>query len=159
MIGCIIQARMGSFRLPKKVMKKIDNDLTVLDYVIEQIKSSKNIEKIIVATTILEEDNIISDYLYSHKYEVFRGSSEDVLDRFYQCAKKFSIDTIVRITADNPLIDPKIIDMAVDRGIYIDQSQSLNLHIAKMMKTVLPRTKQSNVAPEIIRILLSLHQS
>ena len=89
MIGCIIQARMGSFRLPKKVMKKIDNDLTVLDYVIEQIKSSKNIEKIIVATTILEEDNIIFDYLYSHKYEVFRGSSDDVLDRFYQCAKNF----------------------------------------------------------------------
>ena len=114
MIGCIIQARMGSSRLPKKVMKKIDNDLTVLDYVIEQIKSSKNIEKIIVATTILEEDNIISDYLYSHKYEVFRGSSDDVLDRFYQCAKKFSIDTIVRITADNPLIDPKIIDIAVE---------------------------------------------
>ena len=113
MIGCIIQARMGSSRLPKKVMKKIDNDLTVLDYVIEQIKSSKNIEKIIVATTILEEDNIISDYLCSHKYEVFRGSSDDVLDRFYQCAKKFSIDTIVRITADNPLIDPKIIDIAV----------------------------------------------
>ena len=79
MIGCIIQARMGSSRLPKKVMKKIDNDLTVLDYVIEQVKSSKNIEKIIVATTILEEDNIISDYLYSHKYEAFRGSSDDVL--------------------------------------------------------------------------------
>jgi len=114
MIGCIIQARMGSSRLPKKVMKKIDNDLTVLDYVIEQLKSSKNIEKIIVATTILKEDNIISNYLCSHKYEVFRGSSDDVLDRFYQCAKKFSINTIVRITADNPLIDPKIIDIAID---------------------------------------------
>jgi len=88
MIGCIVQARMGSSRLPKKVMKKIENDFTILDYVIKQLKSSKNIEKIIVATTILEEDNIIFDYLFSHKYEVFRGSSEDVLDRFYQCAKK-----------------------------------------------------------------------
>jgi spore coat polysaccharide biosynthesis protein SpsF len=113
MIGCIIQARMGSSRLPKKVMKKIDNDYTVLDYVIQQIKSSENIEKIIVATTILEQDNVIYDYLCSQKYEVFRGSSEDVLDRFYQCAKKFSIDTVVRITADNPLIDPKIIDTAI----------------------------------------------
>lgn len=113
MIGCIIQARMGSSRLPKKVMKKIDNDYTVLDYVIQQIKSSESIEKIIVATTILEQDNIIYDYLSSQKYEVFRGSSEDVLDRFYQCAKKFSIDTVVRITADNPLIDPKIIDTAI----------------------------------------------
>jgi len=114
MIGCIVQARMGSSRLPNKVMKKIENDFTVLDYVIEQLKSSKNIEKIIVATTTLEEDNIIFDYLFLHKYEVFRGSSEDVLDRFYQCAKKFSIDTIVRITADNPLIDPKIIDIVID---------------------------------------------
>ena len=114
MIGCIVQARMGSSRLPKKVMKKIENDFTILDYVIKQLKSSKNIEKIIVATTILEEDNIIFDYLFSHKYEVFRGSSEDVLDRFYQCAKRFSIDTIVRITADNPLIDPKIIDIVID---------------------------------------------
>ena len=113
MIGCIIQARMGSSRLPKKVMKKIDNDYTVLDYVIQQIKSSESIEKIIVATTILEQDNVIYDYLCSQKYEVFRGSSEDVLDRFYQCAKKFSIDTVVRITADNPLIDPKIIDTAI----------------------------------------------
>ena len=113
MIGCIIQARMGSSRLPKKVMKKIDNDYTVLDYVIQQIKSSENIEKIIVATTILEQDNVIYDYLCSQKYEVFRGSSEDVLDRFYQCAKKFSIDTVIRITADNPLIDPKIIDIAI----------------------------------------------
>ena len=114
MIGCIVQARMGSSRLPNKVMKKIENDFTVLDYVIEQLKSSKNIEKIIVATTTLEEDNIIFDYLFLHKYEVFRGSSEDVLDRFYQCAKRFSIDTIVRITADNPLIDPKIIDIVID---------------------------------------------
>jgi spore coat polysaccharide biosynthesis protein SpsF len=95
-------------------MEKIEKDFTILDYVIKQLKSSKNIEKIIVATTILEEDNIIFDYLFSHKYEVFRGSSEDVLDRFYQCAKKFSIDTIVRITADNPLIDPKIIDVVID---------------------------------------------
>ena len=114
MIGCIVQARMGSSRLPKKVMEKIEKDFTILDYVIKQLKSSKNIEKIIVATTILKEDSIIFDYLFSHKCEVFRGSSEDVLDRFYQCAKKFSIDTIVRITADNPLIDPNIIDIAID---------------------------------------------
>ena len=105
---------MGSSRLPRKVMQKIENDYTVLDYVIKQLKSSKKIKKIIVATTNLTEDNVIFDYLCSQSIECYRGSSEDVLDRYYQCAKKFSIDTIVRITADNPLIDPDIVDLVVD---------------------------------------------
>ena len=113
MIGCIIQARTGSTRLPKKVMQKIDNDSTVIHYVINQIKSSKRIEKIIVATTNLDEDDIICKYVDLQKIEFFRGSSEDVLDRYYQCARKFSIDIIVRITADNPLIDPNIIDSVI----------------------------------------------
>jgi len=114
MICCIIQARTGSKRLPKKVIQKIDNDLTVLDYVINQVKNSKKIEKIIIATTDLIEDDSICECANLQKIECFRGSSEDVLDRFYQCAKKNSAETIVRITADNPLIDPKIIDMVIN---------------------------------------------
>jgi len=115
MIGCIVQARMGSSRLPGKVMQKIDNNYTVLDYVIKQLKSSEKIERILVATTILDEDDIICEHLFSQKIEFFRGSSEDVLDRYFQCAKKFNIDTIIRITADNPLIDPNIVDLVVDK--------------------------------------------
>ena len=114
MICCIIQARTGSARLPKKVIQKIDNDLTVLDYVIDQVKYSQKIEKIIVATTNLIEDDLICKYANLQKIECFRGSSEDVLDRFYQCAKKYSAKTIVRITADNPLIDPNIIDKVIN---------------------------------------------
>jgi len=114
MIGCIIQARMGSTRLPGKVMKKMDNDNHVIDYVINQVKCSKKIEKIIVATTTLNEDNIICNHLESQKIDFFRGSSDDVLDRYYNCARKFSIDIIVRITGDNPLIDPKIIDLIIN---------------------------------------------
>jgi spore coat polysaccharide biosynthesis protein SpsF len=114
MIGCIIQARMGSTRLPGKVMEKVDDANIVLDYVINQVKFSKKIEKIIVATTILPEDDVICEYLDSQKICFFRGSSEDVLDRYYQCAKKFSLNNIVRITADNPLIDPNVIDLIVD---------------------------------------------
>jgi len=114
MICCIIQARTGSTRLPKKVIQKIDSDLTVLDYVINQVKYSKKIEKIVVATTDLIEDDSICKYANLQKIECFRGSSEDVLDRFYQCAKKNSAKTIVRITADNPLIDPNIIDMVIN---------------------------------------------
>ena len=114
MICCIIQARTGSSRLPKKVIQKIDNDLTVLDYVIDQVKYSQKIEKIVVATTDLIEDDLICKYANLQKIECFRGSSEDVLDRFYQCAKKYSAKTIVRITADNPLIDPNIIDKVIN---------------------------------------------
>lgn len=113
MIGCIIQARMGSSRLPGKVMREIDDHNTVLDYVVEQLRLSKKIEKIIVATTNLTEDDVICDHLLLKKIDCYRGSPEDVLDRYYQCAKKFSFDTIVRITADNPLIDPNVVDLVI----------------------------------------------
>lgn len=106
---------MGSTRLQGKVMKKIDNNYCLLDYVIKQLQSSKKIEKLIVATTDLVEDNVICDHLKSQKIDFFRGSSEDVLDRYYQCAKQYHIDVIVRITADNPLIDPNIVDLIIDR--------------------------------------------
>ena len=115
MICCIIQARTGSTRLSKKVIQKIDSKNTVLDYVINQVKCSKKIEKIIVATTDLIEDDVICQYANLQKIECFRGSSEDVLDRFYQCTKKKFVDIIVRITADNPLIDPNIIDMVISK--------------------------------------------
>ena len=114
MIGCIVQARMGSSRLPGKVMKKII-DGYLLDYVIKQLLSSKKIQKIIVATTDLVEDNVICNHLRSQKIDFFRGSSEDVLDRYYECAKQYQVDVIVRITADNPLIDPNIVDLTINK--------------------------------------------
>ena len=114
-LGIIIQARMGSDRLPGKTLNKIDSNLTILDYVINQIKHSKYSKKIIVATTSNSEDDKIVSELKDSSVDVFRGSSDDVLDRYYQCAKHFSLDYIVRITADNPLIDPKIFDLVVEK--------------------------------------------
>ena len=105
---------MGSERLPEKILRKLD-DKTVLDYVIEQTKNSKKIEKIIVATTNLKEDDVIVNFCKERKIECFRGSVDDVLDRHYQCAKKNSFDPIVRITSDNPFVDPKIIDLAIEK--------------------------------------------
>lgn len=110
MIGCIIQARVGSTRLPGKVMLKLDESNTVLQYVIKQLQSSKLIEKIIVATTTLDEDNKIVNHVKDFNIDIFRGSSNDVLDRYFQCANKYEIDIIIRITSDNPLIDPTIVD-------------------------------------------------
>ena len=114
MIGCIIQARIGSKRLPEKILKKLD-EKTVLDYVIEQTKNSKNIDRIVIATTDLKEDNVIQEFCQNRKIDCFRGSVDDVLDRHYQCAKKYSFKTIVRITSDNPVVDPEIIDLAIKK--------------------------------------------
>ena len=109
MIGCIIQARMGSSRLPGKVLKKIQNR-PILDYVVKQVGFAKKIEDIVIATTTDQNDDVIVDFCTKHDISHFRGKEKDVLDRYYECAKKFDFQIIVRITSDNPLIDPKIID-------------------------------------------------
>ena len=89
---------------------KLDKKHTVLDYLINQLKHSKLLGKIIIATTNLEEDNAIVNFAKKNEIEYFRGESDDVLDRYYQCAKNFSSDNILRITSDNPLVDPTVID-------------------------------------------------
>ena len=109
-IDCIIQARCGSSRLPGKVMLKADNENIVFDYLINQLKHSKLIEKIIIATTTNKEDDLIVEFAKKNQIEFFRGKENDVLDRYYQCAKNFSSDDILRVTSDNPLIDPTVID-------------------------------------------------
>ena len=113
MIGCIIQARMGSTRLPGKVMLSVENDKTVLHFVIKQLQNCKLVDKIIVATTTLEDDNKIANFSKDLGIDCFRGSSDNVLDRYYQCAKEYSVSTIVRIPSDKPLIDPEIVDKLV----------------------------------------------
>ena len=120
MIGCIIQARMGSSRLPGKIMKKINGDTPMLKFQLDQLEFSKNIDQIIIATTTLEPDNLIVDFCKKNNLECFRGESKDVLDRYYKCAKKFNFPIIVRITSDNPLIDPTIVDHVISRFIDSD---------------------------------------
>ena len=114
MIGCIIQARVGSSRLPGKVMMKLDNENTVLEYVIKQLSFCKLIDKKIIATTNLEQDNVIEEAAKKLGLECFRGSTENVLDRYYECAKRFNLEHILRITSDCPLIDPGIVDRVIE---------------------------------------------
>ena len=106
---------MGSSRLPGKVMMDLDGNNCLLDYVLNQLSYSELIDKIIVATTKLQEDDIIVNHVQKRNLEVFCGSSNDLLDRYYQCAKKNNLEHIVRITADNPLIDPRIVDTVVEK--------------------------------------------
>ena len=109
MIGALIQARMGSKRLPNKVLQKI-NKRPILDIMIARLKNSKQIEKIIVCTTNKKEDDRIVNFCKKNNINYFRGASQNVMSRYYNAAKKFNIKTIVRLTADCPLIDAKIID-------------------------------------------------
>ncbi len=113
-VGCIIQARMGSTRLPGKVLMNADEKNSVLYYVITQLQNCKFLDKIVVATTELKEDDEIEKFVNSMNIDCFRGSPTDVLDRYYKCALKFSLSIIVRITADNPLIDPTLVDDAIN---------------------------------------------
>ena len=129
MIGCIVQARMGSSRLPGKTLLKIDDKNTVLEFGINQLTSSSLLDKIIVATTNLKSDDVIENFVKNMNVDVFRGKSNDVLDRYFQCAKHFSIDTIVRITGDNPLVDPTIIDNLIQKFTLNSYDYLSNAHV------------------------------
>ena len=113
MPSVIIQARMGSTRLPGKILKKL-NGITALECFLNQLSYSKSLDSIIIATTTKSQDDVIVNFAKDHKINYFRGSENDVLDRFYECSKKFSVKDIVRITSDCTLIDPTIIDEIVD---------------------------------------------
>ena len=108
----IIQARMGSTRLPGKVLSDICGH-PMLWHIINRVKYANLIDKIIIATTKETIDDDIVKFAKYHKISVFRGSSYDVLDRYYQTAKYYRIKDIVRITADDPLKDPKVIDKVI----------------------------------------------
>jgi glutamate-1-semialdehyde 2,1-aminomutase/spore coat polysaccharide biosynthesis protein SpsF len=111
-VTAIIQARMGSTRLPNKAMLKLAGQ-SVLWHVINRVKKSKLIDDIIVATTTNKNDNAIAEFAKSENINLFRGSESDVLDRYYQSAKKYDAEIIARITADCPLIDPRVIDKVI----------------------------------------------
>jgi len=113
-IGCIIQARMGSTRLPGKVLMDVTKGKSVLHYVINQLKHCKSIEKIIVATTTLQEDDKIVQFCIDNEVSYFRGDSKNVLERHYRCAEKFSLSTIIRMPSDKPLLDPEVVDKVVE---------------------------------------------
>ena len=114
-VGIIVQCRTGSSRLPAKVMMKADDEFLMIDYVINQLKHSKLHDEIVVATTNLKQDDVIFDYVTNRNILCFRGDEKNVLERHYQCAKKYAFSTIVRIPSDKPLIDPTIVDSVIER--------------------------------------------
>lgn len=108
----IVQARMGSTRLPGKVMLELCSK-PVIWHVVERLKLSKNTDKIIVATSLESSNDPLCNYLKETGIDFFRGSEQDVLDRFYHASKQYPSDAVVRATADNPLVDPVIMDETI----------------------------------------------
>ena len=125
MILAIIQARTGSTRLPGKVLIKIEGK-TVINHVIDRVSKSNNVDKVIVATTLSEGDLELVKEVSSLGHLVFCGSENDVLDRFYQVAKVYKPSHIVRITADCPVIDPKVIDLVISQHLESNADYTSN---------------------------------
>ncbi len=117
----IIQARVGSKRLKKKILRKIGKK-TVIEILLERLKYSKKINKIIIAIPNTKQNDSLFKKLKKLNYEVFRGDENNVLKRYYDCAKKFKIDNIIRITSDCPLIDPELID----NGIHLFKKNNID---------------------------------
>lgn len=113
-VSAIIEARLNSRRLKGKVLKKLEN-VELLSIIISRISRSKNIKKIVVATTLDKKDDKIISLLKKKNISYYRGSSENVLSRIINCANKYNIKNILRITADNPLTDFNLIDDMIEQ--------------------------------------------
>jgi len=147
----IIQARMGSSRLPGKVLLDI-NGKPMLVHVVERTKQAKVINQIIIATSSEREDDPIAELCFSKGYTVYRGSAFDLLDRYYQAAKQYESEIIVRITADCPLIDPEVIDLTVNAFLGVEKGnpeifQELSPKPIKIEQEIFPYDFAANRLP------------
>ena len=123
MIKTIIQVRLGSTRLPGKVLKEVCGK-PLLQHIIERLDYSKYANDIIIATTTKTIDDKIVELAKHLGISVFRGSESDVLDRYFKAAKEYNADVIVRITSDCPLIDPKTTDRVIK--YYTDNEEKFD---------------------------------
>ncbi|HAO92725.1 MAG: hypothetical protein A2X93_06815 [Deltaproteobacteria bacterium GWC2_56_8] len=119
-VVAIIQARMSSTRLPSKVMKPICGK-PILWHVVNRLKAAKYLDEVMVATTTHPSDDVIEEWCSLTGVPSYRGSLDDVLERYYGAGSKAGARTVVRITADCPLIEPDLVDKAVEKfseGVY-----------------------------------------
>lgn len=107
---------MGSSRLPGKILKKV-LDKPLLEYEIERLHRVKNADEIVIATTTNAIDDQVVKFCEASQMKYFRGDENDVLSRYYLCAKENQFEIVVRVTADCPLIDPTVIDKILETMI------------------------------------------
>lgn len=126
-IGVILQARMGSQRLPGKVLRSIAGR-PMLEWCLLRLGDSKRCRRVIIATSTASPDDAIVHLCEQLDAPHFRGSENNVLARYYEAARHFRVDPVIRITADCPLIDPQVLDAMIDafaaeRADYLSNTQ------------------------------------
>lgn len=124
----VTQARLGSTRLPGKVLLPIGGK-TLLEMHLNRIAKAKLLDKVIVATTVKLDDTLIAEKVKLWGYDVYRGSENDVLDRYYQACKPYQPEWVVRVTSDCPLIDPVIIDATIAFAQLNDADYCANIFV------------------------------
>lgn len=118
-VNAIVEARMGSSRLPGKTMMEIMG-VPSIQLVIDRLRRAKRINDIILATTTNSEDDTIEQFCHDYRVVCFRGPSEDVLGRVFHAAQKYETEVIVEVTGDCPLLDPWLIDDCIDLFLESD---------------------------------------
>lgn len=142
-VVAIVQARMGSTRLPGKVLRLLCGG-PMLVRVIERLRLSKLLHQIVVATTSLPQDNPVAKLADEVGAEVFRGDEADVLGRYVGAARSAQADVVVRVTADCPLIDPTVVDQAV--AMYLAGGDELD-YVSNTIERTYPRGLDVEVFP------------
>lgn len=132
-IGIIVQAHMGSTRLPGKVMMDLCGH-EVLWHVVQRLRKVKLADELIIATSDKDSDNVIEAFCHKNKVKYFRGEDADVLSRFYHAALRYELTDVVRICSDNTLLDWTIIDAEIraylaEKGAIVTSGESIPLGI------------------------------
>jgi len=142
-VVAIIQARMGSTRMPGKSLRLLAGKPVIM-HVVDRVKAASNISTVVVATTTEPQDDVLAAYLEENSVPVFRGSTTDVLSRYVSAVKKFGGDPIVRLTGDDPLKDPGVITHVIQK--YLDRPEDFDY----VSNTILP-TFPEGQDTEVIR--------
>lgn len=134
-VVCIMQARVGSTRLPAKVLKKISGK-TVLEHDVDRLKRVKNINTVVIATTTEKRDIEIVEESNRLGVNYFRGSENDVLSRYYYAAKENNADVVVRVTSDCPLLDSEVTEEIIK--FYLDNHSQYD-YVSNTLDRTYPR--------------------
>lgn len=133
MIGIIIQARMGSTRLPGKILKNIGTK-NLLEHILFRLLRLTHKVKIVIATSDTEKDDLVEEFCIKNNITCFRGSELNVLERYYLCAKQYNFDHIVRLTGDNPFTDIEELDNLI--SLHVDSHADYSRSFAVLPKGI-----------------------
>ena len=136
-VVCLIQARVGSTRLPGKILKNVCGK-TILNHEIDRLKKCKEIDEIVVATTNNINDDEVVNHVKNLSFKYFRGSENDVLSRFYHAAKEENADIVVRVTSDCPCIDFEILDDVVKYFKEANKDRNID-YVSNTLRRTYPR--------------------